>query len=366
MRFAVALLAIALIGIVLGDAFETIVLPRRVARRWRLARLFYRLTWTPWSAVARRIDPGARRESFLGIYGPLSVLFLLAMWATGLMLGFGALHWSLGTTLNTPGGPPSFRTYVYLSGTTFFTLGLGDVTPSGPLARGLTVVESGLGFGFLALVIGYFPVLYSAFSKREVPITLLDLRAGSPPSVGELLRRHGREHLHHLDRFLREWEYWTAELMESHLSYPVLAYFRSQHASQSWLGALTTVLDTCALRMAGARDGEDWQAGATFAMARHAVVDLTRVFHLDPRTPSPDRLSSSDLARIFDLLSEAGRPPSDSQEMARRLSDLRRSYEPYVNALADRFLMPLPAWVSPQPMKQTASTAQDSSARTMA
>jgi len=347
-RSPVVLIAVALIGIVLWDAFETIVLPRRVTRRWRLARFFYRLTWKPWAAVARRIASRARRESFLGFYGPLSLLFLLALWAATLVLGFGVLHWSLVTTMHTPDEAPSLGTYLYLSGTTFFTLGLGDVTPRGPVARGLTVLESGVGFGFLALVIGYFPVLYNAFSRREVSITLLDPRAGSPPTVDELLRRHGRDHLHHLDRFLREWEGWTAELMESHLSYPVLAYFRSQHANQSWLGALTTVLDACALFMAGVRDDSAWEARVTFAMARHAVVDLTRVFHLRPRAPSADRLPSSDLARLFHLLDEAGRPTPDTAGAARRLADLRRTYEPYVNALADYLVMPLPAWMSAQ------------------
>ena len=349
-RFPVFLIAIVLIGIVLWDAFEVIVLPRRVTRRWRLSRFFYRLTWKPWAAVARRIVSRARRESFLGFYGPLSLVFLLVLWAASLVLGFGVLQWSLVTTMHTPDGPPSFGTYLYLSGTTFFTLGLGDVAPRGPVARGLTVLESGVGFGFLALVIGYFPVLYNAFSRREVSITLLDPRAGSPPTVDELLRRHGRGRLHHLDRFLHEWERWTAELMESHLSYPVLAYFRSQHANQLWLGALTTTLDACALFMAGGGDDSAWEARVTFAMARHAVVDLARVFRLPLREPSPDRLSSSDLARLFHLLAEAGRPPSDTAGAAQRLADLRRTYEPYVNALADHLLMPLPAWTSAQTM----------------
>ena len=349
-RFPVVLIAIVLIGIVLWDAFEVIVLPRRVTRRWRLSRFFYRLTWRPWAAVARRVASHARRESFLGFYGPLSLVFLLVLWAASLVLGFGLLQWSLVTTIHTPEEPPSFGTYLYLSGTTFFTLGLGDVTPRGPVARGLTVLESGVGFGFLALVIGYFPVLYNAFSRREVSITLLDPRAGSPPTVDELLRRHGRDRLHHLDRFLHEWERWTAELMESHLSYPVLAYFRSQHANQSWLGALTTILDACALFMAGAGDDSAWEARVTFAMARHAVIDLAQVFRLRPSAPSPDRLSSSDLARMFRLLAEAGQPPSDAAVAAQRLADIRRSYEPYVNALADHLLMPLPAWTSTQTM----------------
>src|SRR5439155_10540484 len=294
-RLPVAFLAIALIGTVLWDAFESIVLPRRVTRRWRLARLFYRLTWTLWAAVARRIGSRARRESFLGIFGPLSLLLLLALWAASLVLGFGALHWSLGTTLHTLDAPSSFGTYLYLSGTTFFTLGLGDVAPRGPLARGLTVVESGVGFGFLALVIGYFPVLYNAFSRREVSITLLDPRAGSPPTVDELLLRHGRERLHHLDRFLHEWEKWTAELMESHLSYPVLAYFRSQHAHQSWLAALTTVLDSCAPlpRERTPTLERPWAVVAQRVRCRpaggHLMARSSRRFRADGRAPARGR-----------------------------------------------------------------------------
>ncbi len=354
MRLPEALVAVALIGFVLWDAFEVIVLPRRVTRRWRMARLFYRLTWSLWSCVARLIRSRARRESYLGIYGPLSLLFLVALWAASLVLGFGALHWSLGTTMHTPGEPPSFGTYVYLSGTTFFTLGLGDVTPRGPLARGLTALESGVGFGFLALVIGYFPVLYQAFSRREVSITLLDPRAGSPPTVAEMLRRHGGDQLHHLERFLHDWERWTAELMESHLSYPVLAYFRSQHANQSWLAALTAIMDASALLIAGVKDASAWQARVTFAMARHAVVDLSRVFHLTPRAPATDRLPPADLARLVHLLAEAGRAPSDPEGLARRLGDLRRTYEPYVSALADHLLMPLPAWTPAEGTKGTA------------
>jgi len=354
MRLPEALVAVSLIGFVLWDAFEAIVLPRRVTRRWRMARLFYRLTWMIWSGVARRIQTRARRESYLGIYGPLSLLLLLALWAASLVLGFGALHWSLGTTMHTPGEPPSFGTYLYLSGTTFFTLGLGDVTPRGPLARSLTALESGVGFGFLALVIGYFPVLYQAFSRREVSITLLDPRAGSPPTVAEMLRRHGGDQLHHLERFLHDWERWTAELMESHLSYPVLAYFRSQHANQSWLAALTTIMDASALLIAGGRDASAWQARVTFAMARHAVVDLARVFRLTPRSPSTDRLPPAELVRLVRLLAEAGRPATDPDGLARRLVDLRRTYEPYVSALADHLLMPLPAWTPGEGTKEVA------------
>src|SRR5712692_3533397 len=193
MRILIAILGVALVFLVLWDAFETIVLPRRVVRRVRLTRMFYRATWRPWSAMAIWISPGRRRETYLGYYGPLSLLFLLSVWAAGLVLGFALLHWGTGSGLNRPGETVRFSTDLYLSGTTFFTLGLGDVTPRTPLARALAFLESGMGFGFLALVIGYLPVLYQSFSRREVNITLLDARAGSPPSAEELLRGVGAD-----------------------------------------------------------------------------------------------------------------------------------------------------------------------------
>src|SRR5436190_1211051 len=258
-----------LVAVVLWDAFETIVLPRRVTRRVRLTRFFYRATWRPFAASARFVHAGGRREAYLGFYGPLSLLLLLVLWAAALVLGFGLLQYAA--------APGSFTTDVYMSGTTFFTLGLGDVAPRGTFARVLPVVESGLGFGFLAIVIGYFPVLYQAFSRREVSISLLDARAGSPPSAAELLRRHaGPGGAAALEQLLRDWERWAAEVLETHLSYPLLAYFRSQHTNQSWLAALTTVLDTSALVMVGVEGACARQARLTFAMARHGLGPAER------------------------------------------------------------------------------------------
>src|SRR5205823_5587411 len=223
-----------LIVVVLWEAFETIVLPRRVTRMLRLTRLYYRLTWRPWSAVARRLADGTRREAFLSFYGPLSLLLLIGIWAGGLILGFALLQHGLGAGLEGAEQPPGFGILLYVSGTTMFTLGLGDVRPVTGAARAITVVEAGTGFGFLAIVVSYLPVLYQAFSRREVSIALLDARAGSPPTAVELLRRHGRaQRLEALDRLLRDWEVWSAELLETHLSYPILAYYRSQHEHQS-------------------------------------------------------------------------------------------------------------------------------------
>src|SRR3977135_3898103 len=251
MRIVVGILGLLLMFATLWETFESIILPRRVTRRFRVTRLFYQVSWAVWSVVNRWLPSKKVRETHLSYFGPLSLLMLFATWAFALVVAFAMLHWAAGSSLNVSGGPATFRTDLYLSGTTFFTLGLGDVTPRTPMARVITVGEGGMGFGFLAIVISYLPTLYGAFSQRELNISLLDARAGSPPTAAELLRPHGQvAGTEVLTHYLREWEIWSAQLMESHLSYPVLCYFRSQHDNQSWLAAFTAGLGVGALIVA--------------------------------------------------------------------------------------------------------------------
>ena len=345
MRILATIGGLLLLSIILWDAFETIILPRRVTRRFRLARLVYRTTWLPWSAIARRMRAGSWRESFLSFYGPLSLLWLFGFWVVALIASFALLQWGLGSGFIVVNGTVDFSADLYMSGTTFFTLGLGDVTPRTPQARLVTMVEAGTGFGFLAIIISYLPVLYGAFSQREVNISLLDARAGSPPSAGELLRRHGQtQSAKALGQYLRDWEAWSAQLMESHLSYPVLCFFRSQHNNQSWLAALTAILDACALLIAYAQGDLKSQAELTFAISRHTVVDLAQVMHIPPRPPRSDRLSAGALAELRSLLAACGAASGGGGAREAKLSQLQGMYEPYVNGLADRLLMPLPPW----------------------
>jgi hypothetical protein len=345
MHILAALGSIAMILVVLWDAFEVIILPRRVTRKFRLTRLFYRSTWKPWATVARRMSKGTRRELLLSFYGPVSLLFLLSLWAAGLILGFACLHRSLETPMKLLDGSTGFPTYLYFSGSTFFTLGLGDVFAQTWTGRLLTILEAGMGMGFLAIVIGYLPVLYQAFSRREMNISLLDARAGSPSTAAELLRRHFDGHQFvELSAFLRGWERWAAELLESHLSYPVLAYYRSQHSNQSWLAALTTILDTTALVMVGIDGTPAHQAQLTFAIARHAVVDLAHVFNTTPHSPHEDRLPADELGRMRANLKKRGILLQDGDKATEKLSKLRHMYEPYVHALSEHLLMPLPSW----------------------
>jgi hypothetical protein len=337
---------VALFLIVIWDAFEAIILPRRVTRRFRLTRLFYKTTWRTWKFAVRFVPSKKSREALLGFYGPISLLFLIAVWAVGLVFGFALMQYGAGSALNVTGAPPRFTTDFYFSGTTFFTLGLGDILPRSGFARALVVAEAGLGFGFLAAIIGYLPFIYGSFSQREVNISLLDSRAGTPPTAGELLRRHTYPHgLEALRELLKDWELWSAELMESHLSYPVLAYFRSQHDNQSWVASLTSILDTCALVMAGIEGTCERQAELTFAIARHAVVDLSQVFGVTPRVLPHDRLPAELLRHIRDVLAKHGLKLNDDAEADRRLADLRGMYEPYIYALAVYLNQSLPPWI---------------------
>ena len=365
MRILAFVAGMACLFIVLLDAFQTIILPRRATGRFRLTRIFYIATWKPWAFVTRRLGNARKRETVFSFYGPLSLILLLVVWAGVMLLGFGLLYFGLGSPFVDAAHQAGFRSDLYVSGTTIFTLGLGDVTPQNPWARSLVILEAGTGLGFLAVVMGYFPVLYSAFSRREVSISLLDARAGSPPTAAELLRRHtyrGAELA--LSVLLTEWERWSAELLESHISYPQLCYFRSQHSNQSWLAALTAILDTSALMVAGIQGYEARQAQLTFAMARHAMVDLSQILSQRPLTEVPDRLPAERYEKLYELLSESGDKVSRDGQSIERLREMRVLYEGYAEALSRFLHMSLPPWMADRPSKDNWLTVAKVRART--
>jgi hypothetical protein len=352
----VGILGLLLLLGILRDSFETVILPRYVNRKFKLSRTWFRSTWRFWRAVARRIDTDKRRESYLGYFGPLSFLLLLAMWASMMILAFAMLYWASRASLNPGGFVPPFRTYLYMSGTTFFTLGLGDVVPGNALGRVIAVGEAGTGFGFLAVVIAFLPTVYTAFSEREVNISLLDARAGSPPTAGELLRRHGHEHAHDvLTQFVHDWEIWSAQLMESHISYPFLCFFRSQHDNQSWVAAFTAMLDVSALLVAYGEGEAKWQAQLTFAISRHAVSDIAEILRVKPQPLVPDRLPPEDLTKVRALLIESGAGNGNDNngldKLGLKLLELRQLYEPQLQGLSKLLMMPLPTWgADPKPV----------------
>nr|HEV7952717.1 potassium channel family protein [Candidatus Acidoferrales bacterium] len=362
MHIFLGIIGVFLLLVILLDVFETIILPRRITRKLRLARGFYRATWRPWSAVGRMMRATNRRETFLSYYGPLSLLVLFGVWAAGLILAFAILHKAGGSEISisgipdVPGSHAGFATDIYMSGTTFFTLGLGDVVPRTTYARVIMVFEAGLGFGFLGLGISYLPVLYGAFSRREVNISLLDARAGSPPTASELLKRHTQpQSVEALEAYLKSWESWSAELMESHLSYPVLCYFRSQHNNESWLSAMTTILDVSALLLAYGTGALRWQAKMTFAISRHAIVDLSQVLNCPPLQNIQDRLPDGGCEKMIALMDVAAIPHS-MEGCSQMLTELRQMYEPYIASLSQRLMMPVAPWISEKVQKDNWKT----------
>jgi len=286
--------------------------------------------------VDRMPNPRLRR-ALLGTFGPLSLFGLFAMWSAGLIIGFGLLHHAVGPDNR------SLSDNLYLSGTTFTTVGYGDVAPAGAASRILATSEALVGLGFLAVVIGFLPVFYQAFSHREWTIALLDARAGSPPSAGQMLLRLPPRRGEALNRFIETAEQWSAAVLESHLSYPVLSFYRTQHDNQSWLASLTCILDLCAMLITVAEGADRQQAKLTFAMARHTIVDLALVLRCAPLT-TDDRLPPVVLDRLLAVLKKVGVSVRDDAKTRAKLTELRELYEPFANALAMYLRLDLPSF----------------------
>jgi len=319
-----------LVALMLSEFFVTFLLPRRVRRDPRIARGLNRLLWRPWRAVARRLAPSAA-DTLLGLFGPLALISQLVVWALGLLIGYGLIEWAVA------GG--AFWTRLLNSSGLF--LSAGGLSGSNAL-RAVDLLEAATGVGVLFVVIGYMPSVYSAFSRRETAVSQLATRAGSPPAAATVLHRAaGREHWSELQRDLRAWEEWAAELMETHLTYPLLAFYRSQHVSQNWLAALTAMVDVAAFIKAPLHDSVD-AADITFRIGRHALADLALQFRLEPVVV--DRLSDADFAELFAIVDRSTAENVDSATAQRRLDRLREEYEPNAQALADFLALDLPPW----------------------
>ncbi len=339
----------ALVAMMLVEIFAAFLLPRRVKRDPRIVRYVFDFAWRPWRRVARAL-PAQAEDTMLGIYGPFGLILNLVMWVGAMMLGYACLEWANGSHLGPGGRAVDFGEDLYFSAATMTTNGASGLAAQTGFAHAIQVITAASGLAVLAIVIGYLPSLYQAFSSREATVSQLDARAGSPPSAGRLLvRSTQRGGWPALNAYLSSWETWVAELMETHLAYPVLSYFRSQHVNQNWLAAMCTLLDTCAFTIAAAPTGTVDSARFTFAIARHAVADLAYSFHVEPRAPAQDRLPPAALAEVLAQLKEAGVEPAvDQATLEERLRGVRALYEPYVNALSERLELALPPWLAPE------------------
>jgi hypothetical protein len=347
-RVVVGILGGLLIVLMLLEIFLTYLVPQRVKRGPRIVRAVREFAWRPWRGLAKLL-PDRAADTMLGLYGPFGLLLNLALWVLGMVVGYAALQWA-GSSRLTVGHGVSFGQDLYFSAATIVSSGTGNLSAHTSYARVIQVMDAASGLLVLAIVIGYLPALFQAYSKREATVSQLDARAGSPPSAGRLvIRATRRGGWPAINDYLGEWETWTAELMETHLSYPILASYRSQHVNQSWLAALCTVLDSCALTIAVAPVGTVDAARSTFAIARHAVADLSYTFRTTPTPPVVDRLPMASLERLIADLREGGvEIEEEPGTVFTRLLRMRELYEPYVNALADKLTLRLPEWIAPE------------------
>jgi hypothetical protein len=340
-RVVVGILSVALIGLMLAEFFVTFLLPRRVRRDPRIARQFFTVVWWPWRAVAGRMSR-TQADTMLGIFGPLGLLFVLGFLATGVIVGFAGLHWAERSDLGAADSA-NFANDLYFSAGSFFTVST-VAQPAGGLAKVLQIGEAASGFAVLFISIGYLPALFQSFSRREAAISQLDPRAGSPPTAGALLERSGERGWGDIDGYLREWEVWAAEVMETQLSYPIVGWFRSQHVNQNWLAALTTVVDASAFAIAYA-PGRSVGAEMTFAIGRHALSDLAFTYRTTIAKDAIDRLPDRDLDDLLSRLRATGLDLEEGERARAKLTKLRASYEKYAVAIADRLALALPGWL---------------------
>jgi hypothetical protein len=334
---------------VLWDGFATIILPRTVAPSRRLSGRFNRLSWWLWSRVARRIVQDELRLSFLAVYGPISVMLLLILWAGLMIVAFALIYHTMGQRFQASVGPADFGTLLYMSGSTFLTLGIGDVTSADSIGRLFMILEAGSGLIFLGLVITYMPLLHQAYASREVYNLLIHSRVGTSPVAIDLLRYTGPDRAEILRGHLRDAERWMAETLQSHLAHPVLSFYRAQHWGESWLVSVATIMDTCTLVIVGGEGLPAAQARLTYQMGVRLLTDLTHALaiRIDPHCPS--RVAEADVPAIAAAMQAAGLSLKLEQMRTLELLRLSREYEVYLIALSHWLMFPLAGWLPPKP-----------------
>lgn len=347
MRALAIVVGLLLITACLQDVFEAVLLPRRIDREWRFMLFFYRFGWRTWSFLAKRMAGGRRRESVIAIFGPFSIMLLFASWGLSLIIGFGLIQWAL---------PPRYVPHLSLgrqldrSADAFFTLGTEDLVSRSQSSLVLTFLEAGTGFGYIALMVSYLPVLYSHFWQRDARLVQLDARAGTPATAGTVLFRYGTlAKSSDLELWLADWERWAADLVETHSAYPMLAFYRSQHENQSWLATLAVILDLTTLLLAIGPDEMLMPASGAFLSARKVLEEICTSLGVDSSREKSvaARVSAQDWMEVIEFLNTASWKGFERRIDSSSVAALVGSYEPRLQALSRYLLLPLPSFLPP-------------------
>jgi hypothetical protein len=337
-------LGLLVLSVVTTSVLFTLVIPRAIPSRLSVfvGRTLVRRTFL---FVASQFDDFARKDSILALSGPVSLLALLFVWIVSLLFGFALLLWPLDTH--------SFVTALREAGSSMFTLGFA-ASPHSGASTAVDFAAAGTGLLIVALEIAYLPAIYASFNRRETLVTVLQSRAGVPAWGPEILARHHLVGLMaNLPAFYREWEYWAADVAESHASYPVLVSFRSPHPLRSWILGLLSVLDAAALQLSLNPHSAPTDARLCLRMGFVALRDIAAVlkipFDPDPRPDASLELTYDDFLDGVRRLEEVGYPIERSAEEAwPHFRGWRVNYEAISYALTEYTVAAPAPWSGPR------------------
>lgn len=329
--------------IILVDVFQSVVLPRPiVGSRVGIARALVYVTWRAWRRFCESISSPMVRERRLGLYAPAVLIMLLALWVALLTFGYGLVLYALRDQLQP--APQSVWEAIYFAGTSLLTIGFGDIVAKSPVARAVAVIAGGTGLVIVALAITFVFSLYAFFQRRELLVTTLDERAGAPPSGVALLETHGRLGMvDDLVRIFTSWELWAAEVLDSHLAYPLLGFFRSSHDNESWVSALGALLDAATLCMTTVEGVPVGPATMMRSVGAHLVEDVTAYFGLPHEHDPGVERSEFDEARA--RLAAAGFRLREAEAAWGQFTTLRGEYSGDLNAMAGFWAVPPAQWI---------------------
>jgi len=323
MDLAYLLLGLFLLVLVIWDVFETVVVPRPTPGWFRIGRYLVRGSWRAIRAFAGpAADRGPGRERLLGFFAPAATLVLLAVWLIVIIVAFGLILFGLRDQLQPP--PANLGTALYLSASSVLTIGYGDIVPTQPMAQIAVIASAAVGLGVVVLVVTFLFSLYANYQRREAPVVLLAAKAGSPMSAVTLLENLRRVQLDdHLPAFFGEWERWIVEVLDSHVAYPLLGYFRSSHDNLSWISALGTVLDTATLVLTTIEGVPRGQAELVKALGDHLVEDISNLGNATQATASLERPAFD---AVYARLAVAGYRLAPEGEAWQAFSEARQTY----------------------------------------
>jgi hypothetical protein len=344
-RVLLVIAGVLLVIISFNDVFQAVIVPRSVGHRFRPSFYQSRILWRIWPRLARVVYPRSAnlREDFLAAYAPFNLLINLVTWSFLLLLGYGAIFYALRDQIHPP--ITTFGEAVYFAGTSFLTIGFGDFVGSTGLARMISLAAGASGFGLVSATTAYLFAIFGAFQARERFVVMLGTRSGFPPSGTGLLAIAARTGIiGDLPIMMRDAEMWCASLMETHLAYPILAYFRSSHDEESWVGTLAVLLDAATLLITTV-DIDVGEAPILYSIARHATRDLAVYFHVDKEEAGP-HITRERFDFACGRLVEAGYKLKDREEAWKHFVELRSHYAENLNGLATFLDIPSLPWTS--------------------